>query len=93
MIKKLIFNAYCNPNISSIVELNSGERLIICKDKWELINDLSFFKSLGLLTKHKISIGDDLVVNLWYEERLLVFYLFNEEEIDVKSLGSYHKLY
>lgn len=93
MIKKIVFNAYHNANIKKIIELNTGERIIICRDKWELVNDLSFFKSVGNLLTSRISIKEDLIIYLNYRESKYQFYLYNEEEINLKDIGPYQKLY
>ena len=93
MIKKLAFNALCNVNIKNIVELHEGALIVICEDKWELINDLSFFKSLGNLTKHKFIINQELRVILNYEDRQLILHLYNEDEINLRNIGPYHKIY
>lgn len=93
MIKKIVFNAYHNANIKKIIELNTGERIIICRDKWELVNDLSFFKSVGNLLTSRISIKEDLIIYLNYTEYKYQFYLYNEEEINLKDFRPYRKLY
>lgn len=57
------------------------------------MNDLSFFKSVGNLLTSRISIQEDLIIYLNYTEYKYQFYLYNEEEINLKDIGPYRKLY
>ncbi len=93
MIKKIAFNAYHNPNIKTIIELKNCERIIVCYDKWELVNDLRFFKSIGNLISSRISINEDLIINLVYSDIKIRFYLYNIDEIDLRQIGPYQKIY